>query len=217
MIAASFVDEFIPDWQMPDDGHHSVTAEVEIVYAPEMSCALFDRSCKELDKRRDAYIKRLRTNRKPNQRLHLIDATSIAAAREACGTSTGRDYLDQFMFDTEKSATFALGEVIQRAKRSQLSVTPQHARQAVSVIPGRSFTSTDALSAHQQGRRTKWRPTVRLNIRINFEGKREAVEAAIADFKAAMLFCGPVTGFRETAVSPQRRQANAAIPTLVAV
>jgi hypothetical protein len=217
MIPESFVDEFVPDWQMPDEGRHAVSTDVGIVYTPQISRPVFDKACGQLEKRHNAYRAQLQKNRKPGQNLYAIDSETVAVAREAVNRSTEAAYLDQFMFDTEKAATFELGGVITRAKRNGVSVTPANAYEAVSVIPGRSFASTDAKLTHERGGKIKWTPTVRLHVQINFEGKRDAVEIAVNDLRSAMLFCGPVTSFRETSVRPTRQTMQGSVPTVVAV
>jgi hypothetical protein len=217
MIAANFVDGFIPDWQLPDDGRHSITAEVGIVYKPDIQRHVFERSCGQLEGRRQAYLAQLNKNRRPDRPLYAIDQKTVTRAREAIGRDTNTDYLDRFMFDTEKAATAEVGKVMDRAKRAGLSVVPAHARDAVDVLPGRSFSSNDARLAFEAGAKIKWTPTVRLSVRVNFEGNRDAVETAVSDLRSAMLFCGPVTTFNEHADVPMKHLPLAAMPTLVAV
>lgn len=213
MNVKNFVDDTIPDWQMPDDGHHSVTIDAKIIYAPEMGRAAFDRSCRRFFSRRRSFVARLAKMRPKGATLYAIDEQAISAARDA----GGEDYLDQFMFDTEKSATSEVGQVLSRAKRNGLLCFPENAREAVDVIPGRSFASDELRTVYQRGGRVRWTPSVRLSVSITFEGPRGVVEAAVGDLKAAMLFCGPVTSFTELAVAPSQRRTRLSNHTLVAV
>ncbi len=217
MIAANFVDGFIPDWQMPEDGRHSVTAEVGIVYTPDIQRSVFERSCGQLERRRMEYLVEV-TKAKPSENaLCAIDNKAVYKARDTISRDMSTSYLDDFMFDTEKAATAELGKVMDRAKRNGLTVVPGYAREAVCVEPGRSFSSNVARLAFEQGAKVKWTPTVRLSVKVNFEGKREAVEEAVNDLRAAMLFCGPVTRFSEQAAVPLKHPTRVAQPTLVAV
>jgi hypothetical protein len=217
MIVANFVDGFVPDWQLAGDGRHSITAEVGIVYTPDIQRHVFERSCGQLDSRRQAYLIQLNKNRRSERPLYVIDQKTVAKARQAISKDTNTDYLDRFMFDTEKAATAEVGKVMDRAKRAGLSVVPAHARDAVKVEPARSFSSNDARLAFEAGAKIKWTPTVRLNVRVNFDGNRDAVETAVSDLRAAMLFCGPVTTFSEHADLPMKHSPLAAMSTLVAV
>ena len=199
MIAHNFVDEIIPDWQLQLDETHRITIRSTIVYLVPVSQAQFNKALAALDARQSAFsaeLKQLSSRKGP---LRIIDNDTTIAARRSLSHKHGDNFLDKFIYDTERAIVPEIGAAIRRINSRGVRTSPDRAGAAVSIVPARSFRSAVDLSKFEQKRGSTWSPTVRLEMLLSLEGPREQVELSVDDVRTAMLFCGPVTSFTELA------------------
>lgn len=205
MIAENFVDEMIPDWQMQPEDQHRITLKSSIVYKLPGTRAQFEIAIKTIEARKHEFLRALTQPRDWSSRLAVIDAKKTECERQALSARLGANYVDHFIYDTERAVTLELGQVMRECASKGVRMTPHHISQAIHVRPCRSFRTDAARSRFLAGKTSQWMPTVRLDLKLDLEGQREKVENAVAEIKCAMLFCGPVTSFSEEAALIHKR------------
>jgi hypothetical protein len=202
MIAHNFVDEIIPDWQLQLDETHRITIRSTIVYLVPVSQAQFTKALASLEARQTAFSAELTQLAARKGTLRVIDSETAIAARQSLSKKHGENFLDKFIYDTERAIVPEIGAAVRRINNRGVKTSPDRAGAAVSIAPARSFRSAADLARFEQKRGSTWSPTVRLEMIISLEGPREQVELSVDDIRAAMLFCGPVTSFTEIAGVP---------------
>lgn len=203
MIAQNFVDEIIPDWQLQLDEKHRISVRSTIVYRIPMTQTQFNRAVVKLEARQAAFAGELTRLAGLKGRFRVIDQETTLAARQSLSKKHGENFLDKFIYDTERAIVSELGKAVRRINDRGVKTSPDRAGAAISITPARSFTSHADLARYEQKKGNTWSPTVRLEVTIDMEGPREQVELSVQDVKAAMLFCGPVTSFIEDAAAPR--------------
>lgn len=204
MIAQNFVDDVIPDWQLSLDETHRITIRSTIVYRLPMSQAQFNKAVVKLEGRQTAFAKEVTKLATLRGKFRVVDQETALAARQSLSRKHGENFLDKFIYDTERAIVSELGVAVQHINDKGVKTFPKRAGAAISIAPARSFLTPTDLARYEQKRGNTWSPTVRLVVDVDLEGPREQVELSVQDIKAAMLFCGPVTSFTESASSPQR-------------
>ncbi len=199
MIAQNFVDEIIPDWQLQLDETHRITIRSTIVYLVPVSQAQFTKALASLGGRQAAFSKELSLLSERKGALRVIDNDTTIAARQSLSKKHGENFLDKFIYDTERAIVPEIGAAIRRINGRGVRTSPDRADAAVSIAPARSFRSAADLAKFEQKRGSTWSPTVRLELLLSLEGPREQVELSVDDVRTAMLFCGPLTSFIEIA------------------
>lgn len=196
----NFVDGDVPRWNLGDDEPLGVDVHAIVVYHPDISPRRFEQAVKVLEARR---LKRndltLKHARPTGTHLRIIDAHTIGEAAAECERSLGYDYLDRFISDTIEVAAEEVGNAVRRARMMGVRVTPEHYTRGITCSPSRSFADRIALEAWESGRRSKWRPSARLQVKLSLDGPLAAVETSSEDIRRAITICGPLTFFEEHA------------------
>jgi hypothetical protein len=202
MVVRNFVDEIIPDWQLQLEETHRITVRSTIVYRLPVSQVQFNRAATSLEARQAAFADELTHLAERKGKLRVIDHNTTLAARQSLSKKLGESFLDKFIYDTERAIVPELGNAVRRINGRGVKTFPERAGAAISVSPARSFRSTADLARFEQKRGSTWSPTVRLEVIVDLEGPREMVELSVDDIRTAMLFCGPITSFTESAAVP---------------
>ena len=196
----NFVDGDVPRWNLGDDEPLGVDVHAIVVYHPDIPPRAFEKAVMALETRRLARIDMtLRHARPTGTHLRVIDAGTVAAAAASCEDTLGYDYLDRFISDTMEVASEEIGHAVRRARLQGVTVTPEHYTRGITVTPTRSFSNRMALEAWEAGRRSQWRPSTRLEVKLSLDGPLAAVEATSEDIRRAIAVCGPLTFFEEHA------------------
>lgn len=206
MIAQNFIDEIIPDWQLQLDETHRITIRSTIIYRVPVSQAQFNKALASLEARQTAYAEELTQLAGRKGKLRVIDHDTTLAARQSLSRKHGENFLDKFIYDTERAIVPELGAAVGRINDRGVRTSPERAGAAISISPARSFRSAADLARFEKKRGSTWSPTVRLEVIISLEGPREQVELSVEDVRTAMLFCGPVTTFTEIAGVPHHHE-----------
>lgn len=208
MIIDNFVDDAIPDWQMKPKDMHRVRITSTVIYRLPLSPSEFERQVKALPRRRKAFQDAIEANIVGQNKPHLVTSASIEDARNSTNERMGKNYVDQFIYDTERSVIGELNMVVRKCRESDISVFPSHASDAITAAPARSFSTVDDQSAYTPKQANKkWVPTIRLTAVIEVEGQRECVESVVSEFRNAMQFCGPVTTFNEQSLCSRQQES----------
>lgn len=207
MTPDNFIDAHIPNWQLSMADKHCIQIDASIVYRLDLTRKDFETSARSLARRQKALLNTLKRNGTRKRHLTLIDTQAITDARSSVTSSLGENYLEHFISDTSELAFGELKEVLQLARHLNVIVTPHEAGKIISIRPGRSFNSQTALNAHCERKGQDWIPVVRLQWELVLEGTRSNVETTAAKARNAMLTCGPLANFTETA-SPLRFNAE---------
>lgn len=203
IMLVNFVDGDVPKWDSGDDDPLGVDVTAVVVFHPDMSVRVFERSVMVLENRRLTKLDMVMKHARPTgSHLRVIDAQTIATASSSCEDIHGYDYLDQFITDTMEIAVEELGCAVARARNMGVYVRPEHYTRGITVRPARSFPDLHSLEQWEAGKRAKWKPSVRLQVDLSLDGPFACVEGACGDIRRAVASCGPLMFFEEHARLP---------------
>jgi len=204
MIAPNFVDEIIPDWQLQLDETHRITVRSTIIYQVPIRQTQFNRAVAALEARQTVFADELTRLATRKGILRVIDQDTTLSARRSLSKKHGENFVDKFIYDTERAIVSELGVAVKRINDRGVKTWPKRAGDAISISPARSFRTNADLTRFEKKKGNTWSPTVRLEVSIDLEGPREQVELSVQDIRSAMLFCGPITSFTENAAMPHQ-------------
>lgn len=204
MVLGNFVDGDVPDWDTGDDDPLGVDVAAIVVFHPDIRPKAFELSCLALEQRRETRRDLMvHLARGSNPRFRLIDEETIHTAQEACSRIHGFDYLDTFLTDTLGVAIDEIGSVANRARTEGVRVTPERHALGISVRPARSFADRASMAKWEEGKRARWKPSVRLEVSLALDGPFTKVERFCEEIRRAVSTCGPLTFFEEHARPPR--------------
>lgn len=210
MLAVDFLDGNVADWNSSRDDRCLCDVEAVIVYRLAMSRSEFEAGLARLDRRRSAraeYVRRrlvgsrLRGGVKDSG-LGVVDAESAFEINDEFEEMFGREPLEAFVVDTEEVVHRCLGDFYRGVARMGATLSPMNAGRAFRILPGRSFQSAASMMAHQKGKKTKWIPSVRTEVKFVVAGDVGVIASAMAGFVSAMAECGVVTRLEQSMRKP---------------
>jgi hypothetical protein len=161
MIVENFVDEIIPDWQMQPEDEHRITLRSSIVYRLPGTKAQFEIAVRTIEARKHEFLRALTQPRDWTTRLAVIDAQTTESERQKLTSRLGSNYVDHFIYDTERAVTLELGQVIRTYITKGVRMSPDHISKAIQVRPCRSFKTDAAKARFLSGKTSQWLPPTR--------------------------------------------------------
>lgn len=207
-----YVDGAVPHWMTGYDDDHGIDLVAIVVFVPDgMTPRSFEASCRTMERRRESTAKAtVELARGSDPRFRLIDATTVAAARNRTSAEMGDDYLDRFMQDTLEVAMSEVGNAVWRAREEGVSVTPNRYGAGIQVEAAKSYASKTDL----RSRSSRWNPSVRLTVKLSLDGPCAAVEKHAVEIRRAVSACGPLTTYLEKGRPPLDRFSVLTSPRL---
>jgi len=198
MEAQCYVDGDLADWDTDDDDLAGCDVTALVVYLPKMKRREFETWSDWLEYRAEARVTALLAAAAGRGgRLGVVDRDAEEVAEQAVAARFGENFLEEFMNDTAKVALESVGAAFDRTASRGVAVSPGTAREAITIIPAKSFRNEKALRGYLQEGKSNWRPSVRLSLRVSLDGRQEAVEWAAWDLRKSLSECGTITDWKQ--------------------
>lgn len=193
-----YVDGDLADWDTGDDDFAGCDVTALVVYLPKMTRRDFETWNDWLEYRAEARVTALLAAAAGRGgRLGVVDRDAEEVAEQAVEARFGQNFLEEFLNDTAKVALEGVGAAFRRTASTGVSVSPGAAREAISIVPAKSFRNEKALRGYLQEGKSNWRPSVRLSLCVSLDGRQEAVEWAAWDLRRSLSECGTITEWKQ--------------------
>lgn len=184
MIIRNSVDGEAAGWDFDEEERCLCDLEADWVRPLSMGKLEFERAAERLGKRmvlRNEYVSRSLTTRQ-RKPLEAWDADALFSLRDSFDDIFGSEPLERAIMDFEEMAHRAIGDFIKVAVTAGAATSPMSAGKSFTLFPARSFRTEADILLWREGKKSGWRPSVRLEVRIVVAGMRRSIEAVAGRF-----------------------------------